>query len=151
MQLLALAYAMAHGGQDMPWDRDQARKAIRVWAKTLHCRASQIEEAVRQIHDQDETDLGCVKNTGSPDDLAKLSVALAAVTQSDPEIWERRACLSYAVAVMDRITELNTSNAGAPSSDEDQLKKSRALKAEYIMGKYIARIRRRHEKAATHG
>ena len=144
-QLWAMAYAMAHRGQDMPTSPAKAWGAVWTWARSLHCTRRQIEEAVRQVHDQEDTDLGAAKHKGGS--LGDLSATLAAVTGTDPAIWEHRCCLSYAVAVLAKNAELNTRNDGAGESVKDD----ETMRAEWIMGKYLARIRRRHAKGMTDG
>jgi len=140
-QLRAMAYAMAHGGQDMPTGRDRAAKAIGVWVAGLHCTEAQLEEAVRQVHDQEDTDLGATDHKGGGA-LGDLSVTLAAMTRTDPAIWEHRVCLSYATATLERMVELNERDGNAGGA----VKNDPRMRAEWIMGRYLQRIRRQHAK-----
>lgn len=136
-QTRALAYAMAHGREDMPEDAREADRVVTRWADTLRCRKAELEEAIRQVNEQDDRlDTG---ETGPPASAGDISMMLAAMTHTPPDIWERQCSMPYALAMLDLITRQN-------AADGESTKHDPRIQAERALGLYIARIRDRHSK-----
>jgi len=139
LQTLALSYAMAHGREQMPEDQGAARVAIEAWAKRLTCRHSEIIEGIRQIIAQDEQiDTG---ENGKPASAGEISVMLAAMTKTAPDIWERQCTLTYALAMLETIVAQNAADGKSTKHDP-------RIRAERALGLAIKQIRERHQKAA---
>ena len=140
LQTLALSYAMAHGREQMPEDSKQALDAVEAWAKRLTCRHSEIIEGIKQIITQEEQpDTG---DDGNPASAGEISVMLAAMTKTDPAIWERQCTLTYALAMLETIVAQNAADGKSTKHDP-------RIRAERALGLAIAQIRKRHKVTAN--
>jgi hypothetical protein len=142
-QTLALAYALAKGREPLPYDPREAEEAIVKWGKSLRCRDAELIEAIKQVLAQDETpDTGEEPQHVSAGDISAM---LAAMTRTDPAIWEYQCSLSYVVGMLDAIIAQNAAEGKSTKHDPK-------IKAERALGLAVHRIRERHLKAMkSHG
>lgn len=140
LQTHALAYAMAHGRTTMPDDPATAASAVKAWAKKLTCRHQELDEAIRQVIEQDESpDTG---ETGPSASVGEISLMLSAMTHIKPEVWEYQCSIPYVLAMMDAMVRQNAANGESTKHDP-------RIKAERALGLAVWRIRQRHKKEAA--
>ena len=135
LQTYALAYAMAYGRKELPQDWKQAQRAVKQWSRKLRCRMTELEAAIEAVVDQDEPppDTGETGQSATP---GELSIMLAAMTKTDPAVWEYQCSLTYVLAMLDTIVSQNA--AEGESSKHDP-----RIKAERALGLVVHRIRKR--------
>lgn len=143
LQLYALAYAMAHGRDDLPEDAATAKRIVKRWAKNLRCTYRELQEAIMQVQEQD-TDID-TEETGPAPGKGDISMMLSAMTGVKPEVWERQCGIPY---VFDMINVIVAQNGARGES----LKHDPRMRAERALGLCLERIIKRHTTSkATDG
>ncbi len=136
--VFALAYAMAHGrdeGEPLKIEGRTAEKIVTRWRKSLKCTFGELNIAVAQVLQQDETPEIPSKDSGSMT-IGDFSAFLASAVGGDPDFWERRCAASYAYAVLDAMVRQNMADGRACSSDP-------RLRANMAFGMAVEKIRTR--------
>ena len=138
LQIYALAYAMAHGRKELPWDAREAQGVVRAWGHSLKCRMAELEAAIGGVVDQDEPppDTG---ETARSATAGELSVMLAAMTSTDPAVWEYQCSLTYVLAMLDTLVAQNAAKGESTKHDP-------RIKAERALGLVVHRIRKRAQR-----
>jgi hypothetical protein len=135
-QQLSLAYAMAHGQAPLPEIASDAIEAIRTWRGTiLHCTGKELETAIQIVQDQDTR-----QDTG--EDAAgrgELVLALAALTNARPEVWEYQCSINFVVDLIETIS-------AQCLADDKGIKEHRSTMALKALGLAVNRIRERHKR-----
>lgn len=139
MQTYALAYAMAYGRDEQALDYDikSAERKVKQFAKGLRCRSAELVEAIKQVIAQDEIAEADKSNAKPKHTLPELASTLAAMTHTDPRIWEYQCSIGYVCNMLNTIVRQNSATGEATISDS-------RIRAERQLGLAIARIRRRH-------
>lgn len=136
-QTFALAYAMAHGRDDLPGDKAEADHVVGRWGRSLRCRYAELIEAITQIHEQgDDLDTG---EKGQGTGAGNISAMLSAMTGVSPEVWEYQCSISYVLGMLDIITAQNVAEGASTKHDP-------RIKAERALGLAISKIRKRHKQ-----
>jgi len=129
LRAYALAYAMARGhdeGEPLAIEGRTAEKIIKRWAKTLRCTFGELNVAISQILQQDET------AEQPPDENGGMAVGdfsaflAAACPAGSPDFWERRCAASYTYSVLDAMVRQNSADK-KPSLADPRIKAERAL------------------------
>jgi hypothetical protein len=138
LQTWALAYAMAHGREQLPEDLAAADAAVTAWARALRCRMGELEGAIRQVVQQDDQlDTG---ETGPSAGPGNISMMLAAMTHTAPDVWEYQVSIPYALAMLDTLIAQNAADGHSTKHDP-------RIKAERALGLLVNRIRKRRKGA----
>jgi hypothetical protein len=133
-----LAYAMAHGREDLPESVRDAERAIKAWSRSLKCRHRELVEAVSQVISQDDDmDVGESLPESDRGSMGNLSAMLAAMTHTAPEVWERHVSIPYCLAVIRAVVAQNAAE-GRSSKHDPRIKFERAIMI------LLKRIRERH-------
>jgi len=139
-QTYALAFAMSNGRDQLPEDIRQAKSIVKAWANKLTCRDNELEEAIKQIVEQEE--IPDVPTDKTDKDVSatsgEISLMLAAMTKTAPSIWEYQVSIGYVLAMLDCLAQQD-------AAEGKSLKHSNAIRAERALGLAIARIRRKHK------
>lgn len=136
-QRFALAYVMAHGRDPLPEDMKEAHRLINQWSRKLTCRPSELEEAIRQIIEQDE--LPDTEEKGPVPGVGEISMMMTALTSVRPEVWEYQCSMNYVLRLLDRLTGQNAAEGQSNRSDP-------RIKAERVLGLAVNRIRKKWKK-----
>jgi hypothetical protein len=133
MKLIALAYAMAHGREDMPEELEEIKTTLKQWRNSLKCRLAEIEEACSQVLDQDaQPDTGDdVQGFG----FGNLSAMLVAHLGGDPKMWEYQCSIKYANAVLAAQVAKDTGSDGMKAAKRTYQK---------ALAEYVWQIRKKH-------
>jgi len=126
---------MAHGRSTMPQDAADATRAVNEWARALKCRMSELEAAIGAVVEQDEPppDTG---ETGQSATAGELSLMLAAMTKTDPAVWEYQCSMTYVLALLDTLVAQNAAEGESTKHDP-------RIKAERALGLAVHRIKKR--------
>jgi hypothetical protein len=138
-QTQALAYAMANGREELP-EVDVVR-VVTAWAPRLKCRQAEIDEAIRQVYDHDETiESHCRVEPDKKTQAAagELSMIVTSLAGGRPEWWERQCSISYVVALIQKLLAQSKGDGARVPNDKMRLLAILAYVAE--------RIRRRGNK-----
>lgn len=139
MQTFALAYAMAHGDKELPYDPETARTCVTAWKRKLRCRYTQLVTAIRLIHEQLDL-LETVEATQQRASIADITLMMSALTGIAPAVWEYQCSIPYVLQMLDTLTAQhfsdNSSNVSVPT-----------LKAERAIGLAIHRLRKKHRSS----
>jgi len=142
VQTYALAYAMAHGrdeGEPLAMEGRAAEKTVTRWAKSLKCTFGELNVAISQILQQEESAEQPPSETGGMS-MGDFSAFLAASCGGDPDFWERRCAAGYTYAVLDAIVRQNT------AEDRKTLADPR-IKAERALGWAVEKIRKSRKES----
>lgn len=129
MATFALAYAMAHGRNEngeLNTDERNAEKAVRRWGRRLRCTAEELTEAIEQVIDQDSKHDLPPDHDGKPMEMGDFSAFLAATCGADPDFWERRCAVGYALQVLTHTIRQNAAD-GKPTANDPKIIAMRAL------------------------
>lgn len=137
LRVLALAYAMAFGRRELPYDIAVVRNTLKEWKRDLRCTEQELIEAISQIQGQARWATDEARHRRKPADAGRISMMLASLTGTDPKIWEYRCTLSYSLAALDTVL---ARAANQDSVDADY------IRAEKALGLHLKRIRNRHHK-----
>jgi hypothetical protein len=128
--VLAVAYAMAHSyaqNGELDGDGPEVVDIVKAWSKKLLATPQELTEAVEQVMAQDATvDLPASPADGKPMETGDFSAFLAATNGGDPEFWERRCSIGYALAVLAHITRQNAAD-GKPTANDPKILATRAF------------------------
>lgn len=128
--VLAVAYAMAHSyteSGELDCAEHGVESRVKEWSKKLRATPDEIKEAVEQVLDQEaKFDLPKSPADDNPMSAGDFSVFLAATNGGDPEFWERRCSLNYAVAVLNQVVRQNMAD-GKPTANDPKIIAMRAL------------------------
>jgi len=141
-QTLALGFAMAHAYDpnfEWPMEEKDAERRVRAWGKTLGCRLKTLSTCICQVVNHDEMP-DATDETGQRATAGEISLMLAAMTKTDPAIWERQCSMTYALAMLDTLIAQNAADGHSTKHDP-------RIKAERALGLVIARIRKEHKEA----
>lgn len=127
---LFVAYAMANAyslGDEFNNTGTDALPIVRRWAKKIKATMGEITAAVEQVLDQDAApELPSWPADDKPMSTGDFSAFLAATNGGDPEFWERRCCIGYAVAVLSLVVKQNMAD-GNPTANDPKIVAERAL------------------------
>jgi Sec-independent protein translocase protein TatA len=141
MQALVLAYAMAHGRDELPEEHRAVDRALQQFRRAIRCRRAELHEAIRQVTEQDDReDTG---ETGPRVTAGEISATLTAMTGAPAAVWEQQCSIGYVLAVLDTLAAQNAAEGKSTKHDP-------RIRAERALGLYVKRIRDR-SKASTNG
>jgi hypothetical protein len=137
-QHLSLGYAMAHGHAPLPENAREAVEAVKEWRRTkLHGTMDELKTAIEITQAQ-----SVFLETGDDDDAigrGELVLALTALTDVRPEVWEYQCSMSF-------TTQLIETKTAQCMADGKSIKEHRSNKALKALGLAVDRIRRRHQR-----
>lgn len=137
-QMLALAYAMAHGDEPLPEDPRKAAKDICKWRRTkLHATLEQVKEAIALIQAQ-ETQIHADSDK-EPATKGQVVMMLTAMTGIHPRIWQYQCSLDFAFEMLETIIAQSL-------AEGKNIKDLQSIKAHKALGLAVDRIRRRYER-----
>jgi len=138
-QTFALAYALAHGRDELP--EADVSKAVTAWANKLSCTRQELVEAISAAVEQDETIEGVAGILDHPTgkretNAGDISMTVAALAGGDPEMWERQCSIGYVLRLIETILAQNR-------ADEKTARHDRKLRILRVIAQVVERIKKR--------
>jgi hypothetical protein len=136
----AVGYAMCYGrsdGGELDVYGPAADAAVVKWTKSLRCTADELNEAIAQVDRQDAPLPTPPDADGKPMSIGDFSAYLTATCGADPDFWERRCSVGYALSVMSMFVMQSHSDK-TPCANDPKIIAERAL------GFAIEKIKMRH-------
>lgn len=148
-EVAALAYAMAHCRMQDALDAIPPTRAADIswsWVQRLQCTAGELDEAVRQVRDQDDCgpDVRDPKHAGGDSSRSNLVAFLVATAGGTPELWERQVAIGY---VRQQIEAIRAQEAAEFGGDREV---ARRISATRTLGLAVEEIRQ-SRKVAKNG
>jgi hypothetical protein len=129
-EAVVVAYAMAHAyaqGDELDSSGSDAVLSAKAWARKLRATAAELSEAVDQVLAQDSAlELPKSPADDKPMSIGDFSAFLAATNGGDPEFWERRCSLGYALAYLSHAVRFNMAE-GMPVVNDPKIQATMAL------------------------
>jgi len=135
----ALAYAMAHGyAAGEPFLMDDPATTVKAWSATIKATAGAMTAALDAVLVQMEHPDMPPKPDGKGLSHGELSAMLAAATGIEPDYWERRCSMPYAVRMLHIAAQQRNESGKQLASDP-------VVQATIALGWAVEKIRRRHK------
>jgi hypothetical protein len=134
LELYALGYALARGRYEGAFDDihtyHTAKDKLVAWSETLPCTPEELTTAISDLLARDNEEMPAAPDTvddGGDSDWQGVIAQLTAETGTDPDVWNRKVCITYLLRQIQSINRTKRAEGQAPDPFDPYVLACKAL------------------------